>query len=84
VEGSGPQRHVDQPRRDLMLACIAARLSAGDRLTCADSCAGRRFPGTAASAAGLPPGSLHENKVGNAFDTLEDIVYSGSCRTAGD
>jgi protein phosphatase methylesterase 1 len=25
---------------------------------------------------GLPPGTLHENKVGNAFDTLEDIVYA--------
>ena len=24
----------------------------------------------------MPPGSLHENKVGNAFDTLEDIVYA--------
>ena len=25
---------------------------------------------------GLPPGTLHENKVGNAFDTLEDITYA--------
>ena len=25
---------------------------------------------------GLPPGTLHENKVGNAFDTLEDIMYA--------
>jgi len=25
---------------------------------------------------GLPPGSLHENKVGVAFDTLEDIMYA--------
>jgi hypothetical protein len=25
---------------------------------------------------GLPPGTLHENKVGNAFDTVEDIVYA--------
>jgi len=25
---------------------------------------------------GLPPGSLHENKVGDAFDTLEDVMYA--------
>jgi sterol desaturase/sphingolipid hydroxylase (fatty acid hydroxylase superfamily) len=25
---------------------------------------------------GLPPGSLHENKVGTAFDTLEDVMYA--------
>jgi len=29
-----------------------------------------------ALGAGLPPGSLHENKVGTAFDTLEDIMYA--------
>jgi sterol desaturase/sphingolipid hydroxylase (fatty acid hydroxylase superfamily) len=25
---------------------------------------------------GLPPGSLHENKIGNAFDTLQDAMYA--------
>jgi protein phosphatase methylesterase 1 len=25
---------------------------------------------------GLPPGSAHENKIGNAYDTLEDIMYA--------
>jgi len=25
---------------------------------------------------GLPPGSVHENKIGNAYDTLEDIMYA--------
>jgi protein phosphatase methylesterase 1 len=34
------------------------------------------FSGHSSLGGGLPPGSLHENKVGNAFDTLEDIVYS--------
>jgi hypothetical protein len=29
-----------------------------------------------ALGAGLPPGSVHENKVGTAFDTLEDILYA--------
>jgi sterol desaturase/sphingolipid hydroxylase (fatty acid hydroxylase superfamily) len=29
-----------------------------------------------ALGAGLPPGSAHENKVGTAFDTLEDIMYA--------
>jgi sterol desaturase/sphingolipid hydroxylase (fatty acid hydroxylase superfamily) len=29
-----------------------------------------------ALGAGLPPGSLHENKVGTAFDTLEDVMYA--------
>jgi hypothetical protein len=29
-----------------------------------------------ALGAGLPAGSLHENKVGTAFDTLEDIMYA--------
>jgi hypothetical protein len=38
----------------------------------------RRDPNSDHSAlgAGLPPGSLHENKVGTAFDTLEDIMYA--------
>jgi sterol desaturase/sphingolipid hydroxylase (fatty acid hydroxylase superfamily) len=38
----------------------------------------RRPPDSPHSAlgAGLPPGSLHENKVGTAFDTLEDIMYT--------
>jgi hypothetical protein len=34
------------------------------------------FSGHSSLGGGLPPGSLHENKVGNAFDTLEDIVYA--------
>jgi hypothetical protein len=34
------------------------------------------FSGQGSLGGGLPPGSLHENKVGNAFDTLEDIVYA--------
>jgi hypothetical protein len=25
---------------------------------------------------GLPPGSAHENKIGNAFDTLQDVMYA--------
>jgi sterol desaturase/sphingolipid hydroxylase (fatty acid hydroxylase superfamily) len=25
---------------------------------------------------GLPPGSLHENKIGSAFDTLQDVLYA--------
>jgi sterol desaturase/sphingolipid hydroxylase (fatty acid hydroxylase superfamily) len=25
---------------------------------------------------GLPPGSLHENKIGSAFDTLQDVMYA--------
>jgi sterol desaturase/sphingolipid hydroxylase (fatty acid hydroxylase superfamily) len=29
-----------------------------------------------ALGAGLPPGSLHENKVGTAFDTLEDVMFA--------
>ncbi len=29
-----------------------------------------------ALGAGLPPGSLQENKVGTAFDTLEDVMYA--------
>jgi protein phosphatase methylesterase 1 len=38
----------------------------------------RRDPNSEHSAlgAGLPAGSLHENKVGTAFDTLEDIMYA--------
>ena len=34
------------------------------------------FSGHSSLGGGLPAGSLHENKVGNAFDTLEDIVYA--------
>jgi protein phosphatase methylesterase 1 len=29
-----------------------------------------------ALGAGLPPGSTHENKVGTAFDTLEDVMFA--------
>jgi sterol desaturase/sphingolipid hydroxylase (fatty acid hydroxylase superfamily) len=38
----------------------------------------RRDPNSDHSAlgAGLPAGSLHENKVGTAFDTLQDIMYA--------
>jgi len=35
-----------------------------------------RFSGHSSLGTGLPPGSLHENKVGTAFDTLEDILYA--------
>jgi hypothetical protein len=34
------------------------------------------FSGHSSLGGGLPPGTLHENKVGNAFDTVEDIVYA--------
>ena len=34
------------------------------------------FSNHSALGAGLPPGSDHENKVGTAFDTLEDIMYA--------
>ena len=34
------------------------------------------FSGQGSLGGGLPPGTLHENKVGNAFDTVEDIVYA--------
>ncbi len=34
------------------------------------------FSGHSALGGGLPPGSVHENKVGSAFDTLEDILYA--------
>ncbi len=34
------------------------------------------FSGYSALGGGLPPGSLHENKIGSAFDTLEDILYA--------
>jgi hypothetical protein len=38
----------------------------------------RRPPlaGHSALGAGLPPGSLHENKAGTAFDTLEDVMFA--------
>jgi sterol desaturase/sphingolipid hydroxylase (fatty acid hydroxylase superfamily) len=38
----------------------------------------RRPPLASHSAlgAGLPPGSLHENKAGTAFDTLEDVMFA--------
>jgi sterol desaturase/sphingolipid hydroxylase (fatty acid hydroxylase superfamily) len=34
------------------------------------------FSPHSALGAGLPPGTLYENKIGVAFDTLEDIVYA--------
>jgi len=34
------------------------------------------FSGHSALGGGLPPGSLQENKIGSAFDTLEDIMYA--------
>jgi hypothetical protein len=38
----------------------------------------RRPPFSAHSSlgGGLPPGSLHENKIGSAYDTLQDIMYA--------
>lgn len=34
------------------------------------------FSGQGSLGGGLPPGSLHENKIGNAYDTLEDVMYA--------
>jgi sterol desaturase/sphingolipid hydroxylase (fatty acid hydroxylase superfamily) len=34
------------------------------------------FSGHSSLGGGLPPGSLHENKIGSAFDTLQDVMYA--------
>ncbi|MGB7737974.1 MAG: serine hydrolase, partial [Steroidobacteraceae bacterium] len=34
------------------------------------------FSGHSSLGGGLPPGSVHENKIGSAFDTLQDIMYA--------
>ena len=34
------------------------------------------FSGHSSLGSGLPPGSLHLNKIGNAYDTLEDVMYA--------
>ena len=34
------------------------------------------FSGHSSLGGGLPPGSGHENKVGSAFDTLQDVMYA--------
>jgi Beta-lactamase enzyme family len=34
------------------------------------------FSGHSSLGGGLPPGSVHENKIGNAFDTLQDVMYA--------
>ncbi len=34
------------------------------------------FSGHSSLGGGLPPGSVHENKVGSAFDTLQDVMYA--------
>ena len=34
------------------------------------------FSGHSALGGGLPPGSVHENKIGSAFDTLQDVMYA--------
>ena len=34
------------------------------------------FSGHSSLGGGLPPGSVHENKVGSAFDTLQDVMYT--------
>ena len=39
-------------------------------------CAGRLSPATAVSAAACRQVPLHENKIGSAFDTLQDVMYA--------
>lgn len=34
------------------------------------------FSGHSGLGGGLPPGSLHENKIGAAYDTLEDVMFA--------
>jgi len=34
------------------------------------------FSGHSSLGGGLPPGSVHENKIGSAFDTLQDVMYA--------
>jgi sterol desaturase/sphingolipid hydroxylase (fatty acid hydroxylase superfamily) len=34
------------------------------------------FSGHSSLGGGLPPGAVHENKVGSAFDTLQDVMYA--------
>ena len=34
------------------------------------------FSGHSSLGGGLPPGSAHENKIGSAFDTLQDVMYA--------
>jgi sterol desaturase/sphingolipid hydroxylase (fatty acid hydroxylase superfamily) len=61
---------------DLMLAVVSGAIE--PRATAYMRSLLRRDSHSEHSAlgAGLPAGSLHENKVGTAFDTLEDIMYA--------
>jgi hypothetical protein len=34
------------------------------------------FSGHSSLGGGLPPGAVHENKIGSAFDTLQDVMYA--------
>ena len=34
------------------------------------------FSGHSSLGGGLPPGSLHENKIGSAYDTLQDVMHA--------
>ena len=39
-------------------------------------CVSTAFSGHSSLGGGLPPGSMHENKIGSAFDTLQDVMYA--------
>jgi protein phosphatase methylesterase 1 len=60
----------------IMLALVSGALEPQGREYMRSLLRRPRFSGHSSLGTGLPPGSLHENKVGTAFDTLEDVMHA--------
>ncbi|MGB8326836.1 MAG: serine hydrolase, partial [Steroidobacteraceae bacterium] len=60
----------------LMLAIAAGRIEPQATGYMRDLLRRERFSADSGFGAGLPPGATSENKIGSAFDTLEDISYA--------
>jgi hypothetical protein len=60
----------------IMLAVVTGRLVPQGRDYMRSLLRRPTFSGHSSLGSGLPPGSLHENKIGVAYDTLEDIMYA--------
>jgi hypothetical protein len=60
----------------LMLAIVSGRLEPQATAYMRELLRRERFSTDSGFGAGLPPGTTSENKIGSAFDTLEDISYA--------
>jgi protein phosphatase methylesterase 1 len=75
INQRGGNRMQPKCSASLMLEIIKGAIEPGANAYMRDLLTHDRWSGDSEFGFGLPPGTIYENKVGVAYDTLEDIAY---------